>query len=138
MNHYSCKKWWILRLLDNAVCLVYNHSRRRNTIFILLCPNFVLLNCCWQHLSCNQLWFFSHAHACVTLAVHQCNVINVNFDGSINAIHHMALAADKSNNEVYTFCEILKQDDAADFVKAMNKEIQDHEFREHWEVIKRS
>ena len=50
----------------------------------------------------------------------------------------MVLAAGKSNNEVYTFCKILKQDDAADFVKAMNKEVQDHESREHWEVIKRS
>ena len=75
---------------------------------------------------------FSHAHACVTSAVHQCNVINANFDGSINAIHHMALAAGKSNNEVYTFREMLKQDDAANFVKAMSKEIQDHESRDHW------
>ncbi len=33
---------------------------------------------------------------------------------------------------------MLKQDDASDFVKATNKEIQDHESREHWEVIKRS
>ena len=72
---------------------------------------------------------FSHAHACINSAVYQCNVINANFDGSLNAIHHMVLAAGRSNNEVYTYREMLKQDDASDFIKAMTKEISDHESR---------
>ena len=46
---------------------------------------------------------FSHGQACVLGAVHQCNVINANFDQSLNQIHHMVLAAGKSFNEVYTF-----------------------------------
>ncbi len=33
---------------------------------------------------------------------------------------------------------MLKQDDADNFVKAMNKEMHDHESRDHWEVIIRS
>ena len=71
-------------------------------------------------------------------AVHQCNVINANFDQSLNQIHHMVLAAGKSFNEVYTFREMLKQEDKKDFVEAMVKEIEDHEKRNHWEVVKRS
>ncbi len=43
----------------------------------------------------------------------------------------MVLAAGKANNEVFTFCEVLKQDDASDFVKAIKKEAHDHESRDH-------
>jgi len=56
-------------------------------------------------------------------------MINANFDGSLNEIHHMVLAAGKSNNEHYTFCETLKEDDASDFIKAMEKESNDHSSR---------
>ena len=80
---------------------------------------------------------FSQAQASANAALHQCNMINANFDGSINAIHHMALSVGR-NNESYTFREMLKQDDAADFIKAMVKETRDHESRDHWDIIKRS
>ena len=33
---------------------------------------------------------------------------------------------------------MLKQDDSAEFIKAMVKETRDHESRGHWEVVKRS
>ena len=81
---------------------------------------------------------FSQAQAAVNSAVHQCNVINTNFDGSLNVLHHMALTASKANNESYTFREMLKQDDASDFIKAMEKESYDHASRGHWEIVKRS
>eukprot|EP00984_Skeletonema_dohrnii_P006298 scaffold2255_cov139-Skeletonema_dohrnii-CCMP3373.AAC.1 len=81
---------------------------------------------------------FSHAQASVNSVIHQCNVINANFDGSLNQIHHMVLAASKSNNETYTFREMLKQDDSHEFIKAMEKEVEDHESRGHWEVVERS
>ena len=68
----------------------------------------------------------SHGQATINVAVHQCNVINANFDGSLNKIHHMVLAAGKVNNENYTFCEMLKEDDAFDFIKAMVNGTQDH------------
>jgi hypothetical protein len=58
---------------------------------------------------------FSHTCKSVNATIHQCNVINTNFDGSLNELHHMVLAAGKSNNETYTFKEMLKQDDTADF-----------------------
>ena len=81
---------------------------------------------------------FSHGHACVNSAVYKCNMINANFDGTLNEIHHMVMAAGKSNNEVYTFREMLQQDDAASFIEAMKEETKAHEKRGHWEVIKRS
>ena len=32
----------------------------------------------------------------------------------------------------------IKEDDASHFIKAMEKEIHDHEYRGHWEVVKRN
>ncbi len=78
----------------------------------------------------------SQGQACVNADVHQCNVINSNFDGSCNQMHHMFISAGKSNNKNYTFREILKQDDTADFIKAIQKETQDHESWGFWEIIK--
>ena len=80
---------------------------------------------------------FSHAQDSVNAAIHHCHIINANFDGSLNEIHHMVLAAGKSNNENYTFREMLKQDDAVEFIKAMQKESNDHSSRGHWEIVKR-
>ena len=78
---------------------------------------------------------FTQAQATANAAVYQCNIINANFDGSLNAIHHMALAVGR-NNESYTFKEMMKEDDASDFIKAMEKEVRDHESRGHWEIVK--
>ena len=41
----------------------------------------------------------------------------------------MVLLAGKENNETFTFRDMLKQDDAADFVKAMLNEANNHETR---------
>ena len=65
--------------------------------------------------------FFSHGQASVNSAVHTCNTINANFDGTCNVIHHMVLVARKSNNEAYTFREILKENEAGKFIQAMKK-----------------
>ena len=50
----------------------------------------------------------------------------------------MTLVAEKQDTEAYTFKEMLKQLDAADFIQAMMKEASDHESRDHWTVIPRS
>ena len=47
----------------------------------------------------------------------------------------MALLAKKENNESYTFGQILKQPDAADFIRAMIKEADDHESRDLLDVV---
>ena len=49
----------------------------------------------------------------------------------------MVLSDGKSNNENYTFREMLKQDDASGFIKAIGKESNDHSYRGHWEIVKR-
>ena len=48
----------------------------------------------------------------------------------------MVLAAGKSNNENYTFREMVKQDDASGFIKAMERLSNDHSSRGHWEIVK--
>ena len=50
----------------------------------------------------------------------------------------MTLAVVKSNNKNYTFRVMIKEDDSSVSIKAMEKEIHDHESRGHWEVIKRN
>ena len=87
---------------------------------------------------CSPVAAFSHGQACVNSVVHQCNLVNANFDGTLNQIHHMVLAAGKSNNECYTFREMLKEDDSAQFIEAMNVEVAAHEKNEHWVVRTRS
>ena len=56
---------------------------------------------------------------------------NQSFDSTLNALHPMALLAEKESNESYTFCQMLKQPDAADFIHAMIKEADDHESCDH-------
>ena len=62
---------------------------------------------------------------------------NQNFDSTLNALHSMALLAEKENNELYTFGQMLKQPDAAYFIHAMIKEADDHESQYHWDVVPR-
>lgn len=50
---------------------------------------------------------FSHAQASVNNAIHKFDVVNANFDGTFNALHHMAFIAGKENNECYTYQEML-------------------------------
>ena len=62
---------------------------------------------------------------------------NQNFDSTLNALHPMALLSERENNESYTFGQMLKQTDAADFIHVMIKEADDHESRDHWDVVPR-
>ena len=59
-------------------------------------------------------------------------------DNTINNIPHFCLNTDASSNDTFTLTEMLKQDDISEFVKAMVKEVCDHEDREHWEMFLRS
>ena len=70
----------------------------------------------------------------VFASVNQYHAANQCFDGTLNCLHHMALAAGKQNNETYTFKDMLKQEDAPRFISAMLKEVDNHEKRGHWEV----
>ena len=47
----------------------------------------------------------------------------------------MTLLAEKENNEYYTFVQILKQKDAADFIHTTIKEADDNKRSNHWEFV---
>jgi hypothetical protein len=64
--------------------------------------------------------------------------INTHFDGTINAMHHAVLTTIAGDNDTYTLKDMLRQEDKGEFIKAMVKEVQDHESRNHWTVIPRS
>ena len=56
-------------------------------------------------------------------------------DGTNNKIFEFAFAANQQQNETYTFKDAIKKDDSDDFIKAMVKEIKDHEENNHWTMI---
>ncbi len=50
----------------------------------------------------------------------------------------MSLLSDASSNKVFTYHQAQKQDDWAQFVDAIEKEIEDHEGCGHWDLVPRS
>ena len=67
--------------------------------------------------------------------------VNELYDGTLNAIHTYAFSAitlDMSNNEVFTYTKAMQQPDSNQFIEAMAKEIEDHESRHHWKIVRRS
>ena len=51
--------------------------------------------------------------------MHEANEL---FDGTLNVLHNSVLSTDVSTNEVYTYSQVMKQDDYADFLEAMSVE----------------
>ncbi len=47
--------------------------------------------------------------------IHKCNVVNSNFDNTLNSFPTFILVAGKENNECYTFKEMLAQPDQDKF-----------------------
>ena len=48
----------------------------------------------------------------------------------------MVFVTNLEQNESYTFQEMMKQDDKTEFITAMLKEIDDHESRCHWTLMR--
>ena len=105
------------------------------SFFSKVCALGVFAVCLWT--SAPSL-LHDRAQILVSALVNQYHAANQCFDGTLNCLHYMALAAGKQDNESYTFGEIFKPEDASSFVAAMVKEVEDHESRGHWEVIPRS
>ena len=63
--------------------------------------------------------------------VYHTQLINQHFDGTLNHILPTAYASNMSDNESYTFKQMLQQSDKNEFIMAMMKEINDHEKRNH-------
>lgn len=103
------------------------------TILTKMCAFGMILATCLQPIN-----GFSAGQTAVNSFIHRCNVVNSNFDRTLNEIPHMIFAAGKENNECYTFKEMLAQPDKKEFLQAMLKETAEHEGRGHWSVVLRS
>jgi len=79
-----------------------------------------------------------HYTAFFTAAANKCEEVNRLFDGTINKVFEFVFAANQQQNETYTFKDAMLQDDSDAFIKAMVKEISDHEENNHWTMIPRS
>ncbi len=79
-----------------------------------------------------------HYTAFFSAAALKCEEVSILFDGTLNKVYEFAFAANQQQNETYTFKDAMLQDDASDFIKAMIKEINDHESNNHWTMMSRS
>ena len=59
-------------------------------------------------------------------------------DGTLNVLSTFAYAALNNSSDTYTLREMLKQDDVANFIEAMIKDVDDHETRKHLICVPRS
>ena len=73
-------------------------------------------------------------NALLALATHYGNIKQL-FDSTINECNNVIFNASVSNNDVYTLKEKLKLPDIKEFVVAMQKEIEEHQRRDHWETF---
>ena len=64
--------------------------------------------------------------------------LNAHYDGTLNVLSTFAYAALNNSSDTYTLREMLKQDDMANFIEAMTKEVDDRETRKHWICVPRS
>ncbi len=64
--------------------------------------------------------------------------LNEHYDGTKNQIHFLSVSTDVSSNKVFIYKEAITQEDAHLFVEAMQKEVADHELRNHWTIVNSS
>ncbi len=57
------------------------------------------------------------------------------YDGPMNQIHFLSFSTDVSSNEVFTYKEAMTQEDTQLFVEAVQKEVVDHELKNHWTIV---
>ncbi len=108
-------------------------SIRRSVLTTLFCFGAILTNPV-DNIKIGAISAFTTAQS----VAYQFEQANENFDSTCNdALHHVYSTA-KTANESYTFKEMLAQDDREQFVTAMQKEIDDHEKRNHWDIVLRS
>ena len=67
------------------------------------------------------------------------DLLEQNIDGTQNILNPVSQCfSSLADNETYNFKEAMEQEDSADFVLAMLKEIKDHEDRKHWVYCRRA
>jgi hypothetical protein len=61
--------------------------------------------------------------------------LNEHYNGTINQIHFLSFSMDISSNKVFTYKGDITQEDAHLFAEPMQKEVADHELRNHWTIV---
>ncbi len=61
--------------------------------------------------------------------------LNEHYVGTINQIQFLSFSTDVSSNKVFTYKEAMTQEDSHLFVKAMQKEVADHELQNHLTIV---
>jgi hypothetical protein len=69
-------------------------------------------------------------------AIESFHRVNTLYDGTINCFSMLAQAS-VASNETFTYKQAMQEKDYIEFVKAMVKEVDDHELRDHWTLIPR-
>ncbi len=69
--------------------------------------------------------------------LHDIDRLNGQFDNTINDIRHKFHAYTTSDNECYTYSQMLWQEDYMQFFQAMEVNIDDHETCKHWTLMLR-
>ena len=71
-----------------------------------------------------------------TRAMHRFHELNELYDGTVNQLHHFYfLYMDVAINEVFNYHKAMKEADTELFIAAIQKEIFDHESRNHWKIV---
>jgi len=78
----------------------------------------------------------STPQSALSKAVDSYHRVNSLYDGTINCFSTMAQAS-AASNETFTYKQAMHEKDYREFVKAMVKEVDDHENRDHWTVMNR-
>ena len=53
-------------------------------------------------------------------------IVELNVDRSVNFMHPFCLAAKTGKNNTFNYHQAMQQDDRDEFIKGMQKELQDH------------
>jgi hypothetical protein len=69
--------------------------------------------------------------------MHYNEAVELNVDGSYNNRHPLTFATELASNDQFHFHQAMKEPDRDEFIKAMLKEIEDHESRGHWIYVHR-
>eukprot|EP00957_Ditylum_brightwellii_P023323 1760911-Ditylum_brightwellii.AAC.1 len=70
--------------------------------------------------------------------IYHTEITNTLYDKILNDMHPMAFAANQQQNEIYTFKDMMIQDDAKDVIAAMLKEVEVYKNRNHWTCMLKS
>ncbi len=61
--------------------------------------------------------------------------LNEHYNGTMNQIRFLLFSTDVSSNKIFTYKEAITQEEAHLFIEAMQKELADHDLRNHWTIV---